>query len=120
MNRNPSPALRKKYDLARHHAWGGLGILTVVSAIRVLYPPLPDEIFIPAASLLLFYVVFWLFLTYRYRGGLAASAAGAASEERAKYEVEKARLKLEKKKAKTKLKAHKKSGDGDVSHPSIT
>jgi uncharacterized membrane protein len=108
----PAAKMRKKYDLARHHAWAGLGLLSVVAAVRLLLPALPDGLFLAISSTLIVYILFWLFLTYRYRAGLKADSSPITevSAEKAKTALEKARLKLEKKRAKAEIKARKKAG----------
>lgn len=72
---NKARAMARKYALARHHAWGGLGLISLISVIRILHPPLPDMFFFPILVLLILYVLFWLAMTYRFRSGLMAETA---------------------------------------------
>jgi hypothetical protein len=103
---------RRKYELSRHHAWAGTAFLSVLLAARLLFP-VPDEIVLPFASLLIIYILTALFFTYKYRKGLSAEmpvVSKDAEKKRLGEEVEKKRLKLEKKKIKAELKAKKKIG----------
>ena len=97
---------RRQYDLARHHAWGGLAFLALVAVLRGLLPGLPAVIVTPLLAALAAYVAFWLVLTYRYRSALDREARGESDA----VELSKARAKLEKKRAKAEGKARKKDG----------
>ncbi len=106
----PSPEQHKrKYDLARHHAWGGLGFLSVALAIRYILPSVPDKIILPIVIILLLYILFWLFLTYRYLSDLKAGTT-SPNFERENEKAEKARLKIEKKRIKAEIKKNKGAG----------
>ena len=105
---------KRKYDAFRHHAWAGLGFLTVFGVIRVLLPEY-TQILTPVIFVLIIYIVIALLFTYRYRAGLSAKQEVTHVEpsldlekERMKTEVEKERLKVEKKKVKAEAKKLKK------------
>ena len=106
---------KRKYNMFRHHAWAGLGFLTVLLAIRLIVPDL-SNILEPIIVILLVYVVVALIFTYKYyRAGSSATEEVVQIEpsvelekEKLKTEVDKKRLKVEKKKAKTEAKARKK------------
>ena len=112
---------KRKYARFRHHAWAGLGFLSVVLAIRIILPEysvfLTPIIFV-LIIVLIIYVFVALLFTYKYREGAAPVEESAPSVtpsvelEKAQLaaEIEKTRLKVEKKKAKTKAKAEKKKG----------
>jgi len=94
---------KRKYDLVRHHAWAGLGFLSVLLAISVIAPWL--LVFLsPILVVLIAYVVISLLFTYKYYRGFSATQESIPHSE----EVEKEHLKLEKKKAKAEEKAKKK------------
>jgi len=106
---------KRKYHNFRHHAWAGLGFLSVVLAIRLLFLK-QTEILTPIVVILAIYILVALIFTYIYRSGLSApdqvvkvEASDEIEKERISAEVEKERLKLEKKKAKAEAKAKKKS-----------
>jgi len=106
---------KKKYNAFRHHAWAGLGFLSVIIAIRLIFFK-QAELLTPIIVILAIYIVVALIFTYRYRAGLSAEDTIVKVEpsveiekERIKAEVEKERLKLEKKKAKSAVKSAKKS-----------
>jgi len=88
---------RARYEKARHHAWAGLGFLSVFLAVRY-FVDFPDYVALSFMSLLIFYILVSLFLTYFYSSGL--------SEDK----PDKEELKLEKKRLKAKVKADKKRG----------
>ena len=103
---------RRKYDVSRHHAWAGLGFLTVLGFIRILFPAYSDLVQ-PILIILIIYVVISLVLTYRYRSGLLAKQeflhhTDNIEGKKIDADVEKKRLKLEKKKVKAQAKAEKK------------
>lgn len=105
---------KKKYQTFRHHAWAGLGFLTVLLAVRIIVPSL-SELILPILVVLIIYVVIALLFTYKYRAGLPAEEkvlqvqpSVEFEKERIQAKVEKERLKLEKKKAKTEAKKAKK------------
>ena len=105
---------KRKYQAFRHHAWAGLGFLSVALAVRIIYPQ-PAYILTPIIFALIIYIVAALILTYKYRTGLSSEEKTIQVEpsveiekERLKAEVEKQRLKTEKKKAKAEAKKAKK------------
>ncbi|UCG95111.1 MAG: hypothetical protein JSV92_03645 [archaeon] len=104
---------RAKYEKVRHHAWAGLGFLSVFLAIRY-FVEFPDYVLLPVLALLIVYILVSLVLTYRYSPGLAGEKepSGGSLEIKKKgldNKIEKERLKLEKKRIKAKAKAGKKS-----------
>jgi uncharacterized membrane protein (DUF106 family) len=103
---------KKRYNLFRHHAWAGLGFLSVLLAVRILFSELL-ELLQPILVVLIVYVVIALIFTYKYRAGLSAKQetfhhSKELEKEKIRADVEKKRLKLEKKKTKTKIKTEKK------------
>lgn len=103
---------KRKYDLFRHHAWAGLGFLSIMLAIRIIFPEL-SWILHPIIAILIIYVAVSLIFTYKYSSGLSAKQEvlpppKELEMEKLQAEVEKEKLKLEKKKAKTDSKAKKK------------
>jgi hypothetical protein len=106
---------KRKYNAFRHHAWAGLGFLSVILAIKLIFIE-STEILTPVIFILAIYIVIALLFTYRYRSGLSGEdtivKVGPSVEiekERIKADVEKERLKVEKKKVKADAKAKKKS-----------
>ena len=103
---------KRKYQAFRHHAWAGLGFLSVLLAISVIAPWL--LVFLsPILVVLIAYVVISLLFTYKYYRGFSATEESIPHSEEVEKEiihadVEKERLKLEKKKTKAKVKAKKK------------
>jgi cytochrome c biogenesis protein CcdA len=113
MNKKDIAEYKKKYHMFRHHAWAGLGFLSVFLAIRILF--LEQATFLtPIVVILIIYIIVALIFTYRYRLGLTAEEevvqvkTSIDEKERLKAELEKKRLKLEKKKLKAESKARKK------------
>ena len=103
---------KRRYNLFRHHAWAGLGFISVLLAVRILFPELL-ELLQPILVVLIVYVVIALIFTYKYRAGLSAKQetvrhSKELEKEKIHADVEKKRLKLEKKKTKAKIKAEKK------------
>jgi len=115
MSRKDLSEYKQKYHRFRHHAWAGLGFLSVVLAIRLLF--LEDAEFLtPIVVILTIYILVAIIFTYRYSRGLSAPDQVVKVEhsveiekERINAEVEKERLKVEKKKAKVDAKAKKKA-----------
>ncbi len=109
---------RKKYDIARHHAWAGTALLSVVLAIRIFLltgenSNIPDIIFFSLILLIIVYILISLLFTYIHRSCLTVEQEKISSSEeivrhKMDTDLEKARLKLEKKKAKTEVKQIKK------------
>jgi len=106
MNEKVLSADKKKYNIARHHSWAGTVILSVVLAIRILIPDIPNIILYSVVSVLVVYILCSLFFTYKYRSGLSLQEKIASVD--ASVEVEKERLKFEKKRNKTEAKLMKK------------
>jgi len=100
---------KRKYEWYRHHAWAGLGLLSVFLAIRY-FIFLPNLISLPIVFALIFYILVSLAYTYKYSVALSKEASDKLEKERIKAEIEKARLKLEKKRLKAQIKARKKEG----------
>ena len=61
---------KRKYHNFRHHAWAGLGFLSVVLAIRLLFLE-QTEILTPIVVILAIYILVALLFTYIYREGLS-------------------------------------------------
>ena len=106
---------KRKYQRFRHHAWAGLGFLSVVIAIRLIFYE-QALLLTPIIVILAIYIVIALIFTYRYQVGLSAEdtvvkvePSAEVEKERLKSEVEKERLKVEKKKVKAEAKAKKKA-----------
>ena len=114
MNRKDLSEYGRKYNAFRHHAWAGLGFLSVLLVIRIIVPSL-SEIIHPILAVLVIYVVVSLLFTYKYRAGLTGEKviqiqpSDEIEKERMKVEVERERLKVEKKKAKIEAKKAKKT-----------
>lgn len=103
---------KRRYNLFRHHAWAGLGFISVLLAVRILFPELL-ELLQPILVVLIAYVVIALIFTYKYRAGLSAKQetvhhSKELEKEKIHADVEKKRLTLEKKKTKAKIKSEKK------------
>lgn len=101
--------------MSRHHAWAGLGFLSVFLAVRLILAENSPSILDPIIFLILLYIVVALLFTYGYRRGLSAKEETVQvqpsveiEKEKIQAEVEKERLKVEKKKAKAEAKAMKK------------
>lgn len=106
---------KRKYQAFRHHAWAGLGFLSVLLAVRVIFPE-PSKILTPVIFVLVIYVIVALLFTYKYRAGISVTEevvqvqpSSKVEKEIIRADVEKERLKLERKKAKAEVKAKKKS-----------
>ncbi|UCD14630.1 MAG: hypothetical protein JSW60_04205 [Thermoplasmatales archaeon] len=111
MSRKELSKYKRKYQAFRHHAWAGLGFLSVLLAIRVIFPE-PSKMLTPIIFVLIIYVFVALIFTYKYRAGLYAKeeiVQPPVEKEKIRADVEKKHIKLEKKKAKAEAKARKKS-----------
>jgi len=115
MERKDLSGYKRKYQTFRHHAWAGLGFLSVVLALRLIFPA-SSWVLEPIIFVFVVYIVIALLFTYRYRSGLSAEEkvvqvqpSVELEKEKIRAEVEKERLKLEKKKAKTEAKKAKKA-----------
>jgi hypothetical protein len=103
---------KRKYDVARHHAWAGSVLLAVLVAIRGFFEisdiKVDDRIIIATGMILIFYILIAVFLTYKYRSGLLAEQK--IVEVHIKTDnLEREKLKIEKKKAKAESKKAKKN-----------
>ncbi len=114
MHKNDLSEYKRRYQAFRHHAWAGLGFLSVFLAIRLILPE-PSEILTPIIVILSIYVLIALIFTYKYRSGLTTEekpviVQPSVEAEKAKIDakVEKEHLKVKKKKAKSIVKKSKK------------
>lgn len=126
--------MKKGYNWYRHHAWGGLAILSLFTGLHAL-ASVPWWITYPIGGFLLGYVILFLILTYRNAGELKGDASlptpdatTVMNRAQAKAKVKKfnpadhlptadgttvinkAQAKIEKKKRKREAKREKKSG----------
>lgn len=116
MNEKRLSEYKKKYHAYRHHAWAGLGFLSVVLAFRLIFFE-EAEYLTPIVIVLTIYIIVALIFTYRYRSGLASeekivrieSSSDDIKKKKIDSDLENKRLKLEKKKIKADLKSKKKS-----------
>jgi len=106
---------KRKYNSFRHHAWAGLGFLSVLLAIRIVFPSLSGLI-LPVLIVLILYVLVALLFTYKYLKGLNSGEhvlqirpSDEIEKEKINADVEKERLKVEKKKTKSEAKKAKKT-----------
>lgn len=116
MNKKVSSDLKQNYDVARHHAWAGSVMLAVLIAVRGFLElskiDIDDRIIVVIGMILVFYVLFSVFLTYKYRSALSIEQKKVVEvkiEPEDSSDLEKERLKLEKKKIKAEMKVKKKS-----------
>jgi uncharacterized membrane protein YuzA (DUF378 family) len=75
MKKTEKTDYKRKYAMAKHHAWAGSVLLAILGAIRwyaidTEYPQ-KDLIFIIFGILIIIYILIALFFTYRFRSGLA-------------------------------------------------
>ena len=96
--------MSRTYDWYRHHAWGGLAILSLFSALHA-FLSIPVWITLPVGGMIAVYIAINLFRTYRAAGELKKSESTPSG-----LEVEKAHAKTEKKRLKAEAKQAKKSG----------
>jgi uncharacterized membrane protein (DUF106 family) len=119
MNDKDVTEYKKKYNIFRHHAWAGLGFLSVVLAFRLIFFK-SAQILTPVVVILAIYIIIALIFTYKYRTGLTIkeevvrdkkvkSPSDEVEKERIRADVEKELLKLEKKKVKAEAKKAKKT-----------
>jgi len=116
MNKGDLLEYKMKYLSYKHHAWAGLGFLSIALAIRVFIPlqaPF-DLLFLAIVTILILYIMVGLVFTYKYRKGLMAKENITSVEpflefekEKLQTKLEKKRLKVEKKKWKAEAKARK-------------
>ena len=109
MSRKDLLEYKRKYQAFRHHAWAGLGFLSVALAVRLILLE-SSEILTPIIFILMLYILVALLFTYKYRLGLSApdetikiQPSDEIEKEKIKAETEKERLKFEKKKTKTEM-----------------
>ena len=57
--------MKKGYNWYRHHAWGGLAILSLFTGLHAFFS-VPSWITLPVGIFLLGYVIFFLFLTFLF------------------------------------------------------
>ena len=114
MNDKDLAEYKKNYNAFRHHAWAGLGFLSVGLAVRLIFPE-SSQILVPIIFVLIIYIVIALLFTYKYHSGLSITgrisqvhSSDEVEKEIIKSKLEKERLKIEKKKAKAELKKEKK------------
>lgn len=98
---------RKKYEWYRHHAWAGLGILSVFLAINY-FVSFPYFISFSVVFALSIYIIVSLIFTYKY----SISLSSGETEIKEGKDIEKELLKIEKKRIKAELKAKKKGKNG--------
>lgn len=103
-----------RYEWYRHHAWAGLGFLSILIALRYVFF-LPNWFFVPVVLVLVAYVVVSLVGAYRYSGEVLKQDKGRekgvmSANGKADFKAEKTRLKLEKKRLKAAYKLEKKAG----------
>lgn len=113
---------KRKYAMAKHHAWAGSVLLAILGAIRWFVDdntyPQKDLIFITLGILLILYILIALLFTYRFRSGLAEEETNIQqqiSTDRSTSQTESSTVlspkelaKIEKKKAKAESKRLKK------------
>jgi amino acid permease len=103
---------KRKYDVARHHAWAGSVLLAVLIAIRGFFQisniKIEDKIIIAIGMILIFYILIAIFLTYKYRYGLLVEQKIVEVHIKTN-DLEREKLKIEKKKAKADAKKSKKN-----------
>ncbi|UCD04588.1 MAG: hypothetical protein JSW73_02705 [Candidatus Woesearchaeota archaeon] len=91
----------KKYAKFKHHAWAGLGFLSVILAINY-FVKLPSFFLIPVLTVLICYILMSLLLTYKYRKGIINHTIEVYHKLKDEAKIEKKKLKalvkLEKKK----------------------
>jgi len=103
---------KRKYDIARHHAWAGSVILAIILAIRIFLETtdinVNDWFIVIIGGVVVIYTLAAVILTYKYRSGLT-SQQKIIEVHTSSNNVEKERLKIEKKKAKAEAKKAKKA-----------
>lgn len=104
---------KKKYQVARHHAWAGSVLLAILLSIRILVEISDiniknlDMVILILGIIIIFYTISALFLSYKYRSGVLSEQDTLQIISSAD-ELEKQRLKIEKKKTKSDIKKAKK------------
>jgi hypothetical protein len=121
MSPNKKTDYKRKYAMAKHHAWAGSVLLAILGAMRWFVMDSTylhkDLIFIIAGLLIITYILIALFFTYRFRSGLAEEVQvqqqiitnkSSDSVESTTILSPKEQEKIEKKKAKAESKKRKK------------
>lgn len=76
MTNNNKSEYKRKYAMAKHHAWAGSVLLAILGAFRWFSDDAEwyqkDIIFIILGLLIIIYIVIALVFTYRFRSGLAS------------------------------------------------
>ena len=107
---------RKSYAIAKHHAWAGSVLLTLLLAIRLFFEisnnQIDNKIFLIFGFILVFYILISLILTYKHRKGLIEQKETNYSSSRNNNErnLIKDYYKINKKNVKAKQKIIKKQG----------
>jgi len=113
MNKAFNMDYKRKYDLARHHAWAGSVLLAVLLAIRIFFETLNNQInntiFLIIGAIIVLYILIALFYTYKYRTGL--NIAQQIQTIKIDKGLDNKKLKLEKKKIKADIKKIKKQNN---------
>lgn len=103
--------IKRKYDLARHHAWAGSVLLAILGAISWIVGFSTDSwyysLIIISGIIIIPYILVSLFFTYTYRSSLTSDEE-APTLQTIDNHKDKIYAKLEKKKAKNELKHAKK------------
>jgi hypothetical protein len=113
--------IRAQYDIARHHAWAGTVLLSVLLAIRIIIEMaenrlIPDIVFISLGFIIVIYTLGALLFTFKYRNALKQKEQEkyektlTTTEKSTKIQAKK-QYKIEKKKAKSQQKKEKKSSE---------
>ncbi len=113
---------KRKYDIARHHAWAGSILLSLVLALRIFLEisdisNIPDIIILPIGIGFFIYTLISLFYTYKYRSGIGIEqnsielkvVSDKSNQSEIDVKIKKEELKAEKKKVKAEAKKIKKS-----------
>lgn len=99
------------YNWYRHHAWGGMAMLSILLTVHALIG-LPPWILFPGAALLLIYIIVSLVLTYRASPQLTRDSGEMKTpgrgETAADAKLAKVEAKVQKKSAKADAKRAKK------------
>jgi len=106
MKKKDLATYKRKYQAFRHHAWAGLGFLSIAFALKLLFPE-SFEMLTPVIFILVIYIVVALLFTYGYSAGLSVDEK-IVHVKSSSSNIEKERLKVEKKKAKAEVKSKKK------------
>ena len=89
MNKKNLSDYKRKYAMFRHHAWAGLGLLSVLLAINYFFP-IDDIILLLFVFVLVVYILVSLMFTYKFRAGL--SVQDEVIQHRPSVEVESAKV----------------------------